>query len=440
MKNVLSVLNDIKADPGKLAKLAIFQANANMPGFKEAFYAGLNPQINYFVRKFPDVVATGKSSDMVEAIKALDALSSRKYTGHDALEYLTKLAATYDSDTIEVIRRILDRDLACGAAEGTVDKTWQGLIPALPVMLATPIDDKLRSAAKLSSKHPGLCQTKMDGMRGIAVVNGGVVKYFTRNGNLLDINTSQLDHEMLSLSANPMMYDGELVVYRDGKALPRKVSNGIINKAGANKNSITADERNSIRYHLWDAVPYADWQAGYCVTPTIDRFTALSTAIWTTSCKIVSAVESVVVTTWDEVDALMTTQLAMLGEGVIVKINGPWEYKRSKLFLKVKRIKEADLLIIAVLEGKKKNAGRCGTLRMQDASGTIVVNVSGMTEAERQEYWDNPTAVIGKIAAVEYEYVITEEGSDTKSLYSPRILEIRSDKTTPDDLSDAHSE
>jgi hypothetical protein len=52
----------------------------------------------------------------------------------------------------------------------------------------------------------------------------------------------------------------------------------------------------------------------------------------------------------------------------------------------------------------------------------------------RKYICENREAILGKIAAVKYNEVITSKGKDTKSLFLPVFLEIREDKDTADIL------
>jgi hypothetical protein len=72
---------------------------------------------------------------------------------------------------------------------------------------------------------------------------------------------------------------------------------------------------------------------------------------------------------------------------------------------------------------------------MTDASGTLKVKVgSGFTDNDLKTLSVDPDSHIGKIAAVLYNVVITDK-HDNRSLFLPRLVDLRSDKFEADDMS-----
>ncbi|CDL65249.1 putative ATP-dependent DNA ligase [Burkholderia phage Bp-AMP4] len=67
--------------------------------------------------------------------------------------------------------------------------------------------------------------------------------------------------------------------------------------------------------------------------------------------------------------------------------------------IKVKAAESHDLRVVGVEEGKGKYKGTLGALVCQGPRGHL--KVSGMTDAQRDEWWANPESVIGQIIEVQ---------------------------------------
>jgi DNA ligase-1 len=118
------------------------------------------------------------------------------------------------------------------------------------------------------------------------------------------------------------------------------------------------------------------------------------------------------------------------GEGVILKkYNAPYTYgKKNADVLKIKCENSFELLVVGVLEGEGKYKGTLGKLVVEDANG-IRNNVSGMSDAERELWWNYQSEIKGKIVQVDCMKVLSN-----KSLREGRFKAIRHDKTEVDKL------
>ena len=123
-------------------------------------------------------------------------------------------------------------------------------------------------------------------------------------------------------------------------------------------------------------------------------------------------------------------------EGIIIKLDDR-SYSRSsrKNMYKCKKVFDADLKIIGYKLGEGKRSGMVSTLELIDKSETIRVDVgSGIDDATSQalttmvEQHKVPD-FIGKICEILYN-----EKTETGSLRFPRFVQIRDDKTEPDDM------
>jgi DNA ligase-1 len=118
-------------------------------------------------------------------------------------------------------------------------------------------------------------------------------------------------------------------------------------------------------------------------------------------------------------------------EGIMIKdVGAPYECKRNTFWMKWKPVCDYDLTVVGIEPGTGKNKGRMGALvcEGEDDGKHIIVNVgSGYTDEERQSYWDNKDAVIGRTAVVIAD-AITQNQDGSYSLRFPRFKTFRDDK------------
>lgn len=105
-------------------------------------------------------------------------------------------------------------------------------------------------------------------------------------------------------------------------------------------------------------------------------------------------------------------------EGAIVRLNAPYENKRTNSLLKVKKFEDEEFTIVDIEEGRGNLAGK---------AGRIVVNVEGkrvsaglkFSHDDAAEIWNNRNRYIGKKATIKY-FNRTPDGS----LRFPKCIQI----------------
>jgi DNA ligase-1 len=113
------------------------------------------------------------------------------------------------------------------------------------------------------------------------------------------------------------------------------------------------------------------------------------------------------------------------GEGIILKnYNAGYFFgKRNANMMKIKEECTKDLAVVGMVEGEGKYQGTLGALIVQSRDGTKH-QVSGMTDSERDLWWNNRQSIIGKVVEVKAMKEL-EDGS----LREPRYKACRFDKT-----------
>lgn len=116
------------------------------------------------------------------------------------------------------------------------------------------------------------------------------------------------------------------------------------------------------------------------------------------------------------------------GEGAVFKDpDGDWRAgKRNEMQMKIKGEVSFDLEVVDIEAGKGKYADTLGVLLCKWTDGRVV-RVSGMTDAQRDEWWTYPGSIIGCIVQVD-GMCLTPDGM----IREPRFKQVRCDKDEAD--------
>ena len=328
-----------------------------------------------------------------------------------------------------MIERIIGRDLKCGVNVATANTVWPNLVKTYPTLLCNPYDEK-------NAKHikfPAIFQLKSDGLRANAIVRNGVCEFFARSGLSIDINDGgELASHFVNLAnGKDLMFDGELLAKSNSGMLDRKTGNGIANRAI--RGTITPEESKMLYFSLWDVVDITAFDARYDPTGYSSRFERLKTLCSDYPCDRIVPEESTIVNSWDEINVIFDDYILRGLEGGIVKnLNTPWEDGRSKNQVKLKAENTCELKCTGWNYGVpgSKYEKHLGSLAFESADGIVKVNVSGFSDDQRKTL--TPENTFGRIATVLYNTRITKKTGGADSLFLPRIVEFRDDKTEAD--------
>ena len=113
------------------------------------------------------------------------------------------------------------------------------------------------------------------------------------------------------------------------------------------------------------------------------------------------------------------------GEGVILKaLLAPFEPgKRNSNLMKIKEELTLDLQVIGMFEGEGKYLGTLGGLIVA-GKDMISHRISGMTDAQRAEWWADESLIHGQVVEVKAMKKLKDG-----SLREPRFKAVRHDKT-----------
>ena len=422
------IIDELSLTSSKLAKEAIVlqEAEAGNAELFDGFRMAYDPMITFGVKQIPEKltpnqVGTFTFADFCELARKL---SQRELTGNAAKEALeAAMVQATVADWNGWYRRILLKDMRCGATEGTINRVTAKKFPqfSIPLFECQLAHDGANHESKVSGNK--LIEVKLDGVRVITVVYpDGRVDQFSRNGKEL-VNFPHIKEQFASIASSlsePTVFDGE-VMSSSFQDLMRQVHR---------KSDVKAQD--AVLY-LFDWLPLADFQKGKSEVAQLNRSNMLKdfvvkfdlANVRTLGYEHVNLASPEGVARFREINA---KAIADGYEGIMIKDPAAhYECKRSVAWLKQKPFIEVSLEVVNVEEGTGKNLGRLGALvcEGQDDGKSIAVNVgSGLSDDLRDSIWSDRASVIGQIIEVRAD-AVTQNQDGSYSLRFPRFKGFR---------------
>lgn len=474
---ILDILNEIAAIGSTKTKQSILEKNKDNELLKRVYRLTYSRGLQYYIKKWPQPGLTSQSHGLITLEDCLDfvefTLATRKITGNAAIEELAGYIADGKENDVEVLRRVMMRDLECGASVSIANKVWKDLIPEQPQMLASSYDEK--GIAK-NIKFPAFAQLKADGARCFGEIRGDElddVRLLSRAGNEY-LNLDQLKRELIRITKEArerhpegVLIDGELVYHAAVEKEPegldflfdssgpvekeiteeaesRTLSNGLANKSL--KGTLSEKEAAGMKFQVWDYVPLIEV---YSENPIINRlkydarFTVLERMVENTDSIIL--IENELVYNLDEAKKIYKKYIDQGLEGIILKnITGVWENTRSKNLYKFKEVIDVDLRIVGIYP-HRKDPTKAGGFNLESECGNIKVNAgSGLKdkpgkdshELDRTRIMENPENYIGKVLECECNGWLKQAGREYVKLFLPIAIRLREDKSKANTFED----
>jgi len=331
----------------------------------------------------------------------------------------------YHIELKKVFSKVLTKRMNIGIGAKLINKAvGKELIPDPSLMLA---EDDHKAIDKWDSI---VCEEKYDGVRVICVIEDRIPKFYTRAFNELNSKfLTKIANQLLIISKgiDGIFFDGELT------DLDRKGVSGKVNQMlkGSPKESIGDD----LLFNTFDIDPITSIRNSKGSTPYTERRDLLEKLFENTETPNIVLARKWEAKTKEELMPIYDQIVANGGEGVIMKDpNHVYECKRSKSWIKFKEVEDCDLEVTGWYPGEGKREGFIGGFNCKDASGEYIVKVgSGFTEQDLITLSKDADSLIGRIVTIQYNVPI-EDKTGNKSLFLPRFIEVRSDKTEPENL------
>jgi DNA ligase-1 len=244
-------------------------------------------------------------------------------------------------------------------------------------------------------KYPVFSQPKYDGIRCVATKNG----LSSRGGKRF----SSVPHIMEALRPifdkfPQLAFDGEL--YCDKFANDFNQICSLVKKSKPS----TQDLKNSaeaIEYWVYD-IPNDEMNI------FSDRYELLATLLKDAP-KCIRIVPTRIVYDKSQLDNEYSSYLELGYEGQMVRLNGPYENKRSKFLLKRKEFVDNEYLIVDIIEGDGNKSNMAASMLLRDStSKEFNSNIKGNRQYLRKLLIDKNN-LLGKLATVKY-FNLTPDG------------------------------
>ena len=424
--------SDSRTHKEKVVEKALMAANLGSSSaqcFLYNCYLALNPYWVYGVKKVAESAnLTDRENPWTAFWGLCESLRTRSVTGGDARRAIDAMMARFDSEQWNgLARRVLIKDLRCGVSEKTINKICGRSQWAIPVFTCQLAQD--------SGDHPSQMkggkrlEVKLDGVRVLAVFNGGGCTLYSRNGkafeNFPQIQEFLEDHRHLFVHGartnGRFVLDGEIV----GESF-QKLMRQAHRKSDA--------ETTGMVYHVFDMIPLEDFERGFWNAQQHKRLDLLDKARKRLTkddpVQIMPGLE-VDLDTAEGHDVLRRFAEASVGEGyegiMIKELDAPYECKRSSFWMKWKPTITVDLNIKGFEQGTGRNLGRLGAIicEGEDNGRRIMVNVgSGLSDSDRDQYWAARDDLLGRVIEVQAD-AVTQNQDGSYSLRFPRFVRFR---------------
>ena len=444
-KNVIDYLEELETAQGRNAKEDILRVAAKSDIgelLKKVFYMVDDPYVNFGVSKFkmPSAAVNGLFDDdtaLTKFIALLEQLNDRVYTGNAAKKELDGVFYWMTARQQKWCERIIRRNLRVGVQGSTTEKVWPELVRKFNVALAGKLQVKFdkERGLQITSKlnYPVIVDTKLDGLRCIAVKHEGKVTLYTRNGK--EIVTCQRVREAIEKAPiDNAVLDGEMLGSAEGDW---NAANSVV------MSSKNVKDDSETTYNVFDCMGFQDWTAQKNEMPYADRLSHLELVVGYINSKHVKQVEPHYVNSDEKLLELYSYFLSKGHEGLMVKDpTSPYVFDRSDAVMKLKPSMTWEGVIVGWYNGRKGTSREAGLggFEVVFESGVVTRIGSGSMKADFQsEVMLDPESFIGKIVEVEGQPDIATKTGFTvdgrirfprlkrmrdKADVDPRILEV----------------
>lgn len=417
MTTAIEAVNSIASTSGTNAKLDIVRANAGLHEFRSLLWYAFHPRLTYNVSEatLSQTLPSAPDADSIfgDIFEICDHLSSRKGVDDDTVRQVMLFLEKQPLEHREVYKQLLSKTLRLGITAKNINKAIPDLIPEWEVQQAFPIE-----------KYPLKPNTwfaltqKLNGVRA-TYYNGQLIG---RNGTPL----RGLEHITYILDDYAdYVFDGELTLadtagLSDNEAF--RVATGIINSDQLSKPEII--------FTVFDMLSVPQFEGS---EPSESyRRRRITLTAWSEEqdedipVKVLPLLYSG--TEQIKIGELLDQMVREDKEGLMVNLDVPYQRKRHRGILKVKRFYTMDLPILRCEKGSGRLSETLGAI-VVDYMGNEVGVGSGFTEEQREWFWSHQEDVIGQLAEVKYKDISDDKHTGKPSLQFPVFVTLRTDKS-----------
>lgn len=434
---ICEIIKELRSTSSRNEKESILFANKDNEILKKVFYLAYDPSINFYIKSIPyednwkhgEYFEYDENEEFEILFDVLETIYSRDLTGNKAISFLTGVLSERSTEMQELVCNIVKKDLDCGVQTTTINKIWKGLITEPPYLSYTLFSEKLIKNFKL----PCYSQIKLDGLYADVFVMKDSVSYRSRSGiNCKFKLPHNVEEKLMELITDPeagFVLHCEALVRKDGSFTEfeeRKIGNGYLNSDESDPEKVVIV--------IWDVVGIDEYNNRKSTEDYTERFNLVEDIVEYVDIPHIQMVESRFCnTTQDVIDHFVEARSKGM-EGTVVKSPKlKWKDGKVRDGLKLKNEFECEMKIVGFQEHSKRS-GQIGAIFVESEDGVVKCKVgSGLTDAQRKKFFLTQDEMIGKIVTVKGNDLVTNElKQDQYSIFLPRFIEVRDDKTVAD--------
>ena len=400
LSEVISIVKQLRETSGTNDKIVLLRRNCNNELLRKVLRYTYDTDLKYGVQKKSIVMRTGESkwSSLFEMLNELAESNINDSLKRNVGRFINNLET---EDEKELVTKILLKNLDVGLNVKNINKGMKGLIVTHDIMKGSSWDGTLNGEVAVS--------LKLDGIRCSWLIKDGKAIAKTRQNKIIQ-GMNELTKAIEEVFGEQDLFvDGELLAINEeglsSEDLFKKTS-AIVNSKGLKKD---------LTFVAFDIVSLEDYNNKSNSTPFLERREQLECYVGLKNELVKLAPMYFITDSIDRIYEKLDEVVKDNCEGLMLnKINGFYEFKRTKQLLKVKKFNEGDVLVTDILEGEGRLEGTLGKIEVQfKYKGDIYTNNigSGFSDEEREYYWEHKDELIGKIVTIKYfEITKNEQG------------------------------
>ena len=354
----------------------------------------------------------------------LDDLTSRTYTGHDAIAVVNSFI-NMNEEYEDLIYSVIDKDLKTRTGAKVINKAFPNLIPEFNVALAQSYEPKLASFGE-NVDETWYASRKLDGVRCLAVVDvNGTCTLYSRMGKEFT-TLNKIKYAIEATGIINYVFDGEICLLdKDGNEDFQGVMKELRRKDHQIENPI---------FMIFDMIHKPDFDNKKGTEILSERLAKLRGWLQSRFVKkdILRYTEQFQITDGRHFDMWGQMATEKDWEGFMVRNDVGYEGKRSKNLLKIKKFFDAEYKVIdfdiddheIVVDGRSETVPMLSQVWIEHKGHKVKVG-SGWTQDQRLQYMDG--SIVGKIITVQY-FEETKNDKGGISLRFPTVKHIHGNK------------
>ena len=399
MEEVIKIFKQIQNTSSTNEKKAIIAANKDNELFKKCLVFLLDSNVvtgisDKKLNKFVGMSGTELNS-FEEVMKYLSDFNSGSDMNIGTVQgFIENQPEEYQ----DFYKQMVTKKFRLGCDKKVVNSVISGLIPTFDVMLGTPIEK-----CKLNPNEPISISRKLNGTRTAFVGN----RCMTRQGK----EYNGLDHiisDLKNMGYENMFVDGELI-YKNKEGL----SDSEAFQKGTGIAMSKDSDKSQLKLVVFDIFPLSEFWTGKSNLSYFDRkriylkqFENNLKYNPTENLEIVPIVYEG--TDHSEIWKWLDYAEAHDWEGCMINLDTPYECKRVKTLIKVKKFFDISLSVIDIEEGTGRNIGKLGAIVCKYYDNIVNVG-SGFTDSQRIYYWQHKDKMLDHIVDVKYKEITTDK-------------------------------